>query len=139
MAQIVYRGGTYPVLDPLEWHLAEASFIKRMTGQTVGEIGPNAARSDAEAIAALIYIAKKRAGEDVRWEDFDDFTVGECDFIRAGESERSDYASDDKSKTRDEGGADPTSPTGPTRDPGNSTTSTRSRSTSGSTRGKSKN
>lgn len=135
MGKIVYRGGTYTVIDPMEWLLAEAAFIKRQTGQTVGDIAVNASRSDAEAIAACLYVAKKRAGEKVRWEDFDDFTVGECDFIPDGES-RADYS--DADKVTDEGGADPTPPTGTTPDPDSSTTSPRSRSTSGTTRGKSK-
>lgn len=133
MAQIVYRGGTYPVIDPVEWQLGEAAFIKRQTGQAVGEIARNAALSDAEAIVALIYVAKKRAGEKVRWEDFEDFTVGEIDYIF--EDERAD--DEDETET-DEGGADPTSPSGTTPAAGNSNTSTRSRSTTTSTRGKSK-
>lgn len=138
MAKIVYRGSTYPVIDPTEWLLAEAAFIKRQIGQTVAEAQDNAQRGDAEAIVAYLYVAKKRAGEKVHWEDFEDFTVGECDFVRDDE-ERSDYSDTDKAKAdADEGGTDPTSPTGTTPDPGSSTTSTRSRSTSGSTRGKSK-
>lgn len=134
MAQIVYQGTKYPVLDPLEWTLAEASFIRKRTGQRVAEIGPNATLSDPEAIAALIYVAKKRAGEKVRWEDFEEFTVGECEFIRDGD----EVSDDDDPDGGEDAAPDPTSPSGTTHARGNSTTSTRSRSSSTSTRGKSK-
>lgn len=137
MPKIAYRGETYPVIDPLEWLLAEASLVKRQTGQTVGEIMGNAMRSDAEAVAALIYVAKKRAGEKVRWEDLNDFTLGECEFITDDDEARGEYSPADKVDATGEGGADPTSPTGTTQDRGGSTTSRRSRSTSGSTRAKS--
>lgn len=138
MAQIIFRGGTYPVIDPVEWRLDEAALVKRQTGQTAGEVFENAARGDVEAIAACIYVAKKRADEKVRWEDLADLTLGECEFITDDEEQRSEYAPADKvDASSGEGGADPTSPTGTTRDQGGSTTSRRSRSSSGSTRGKS--
>lgn len=137
MAQIVWRGESYEVIDPLDWVRPEAAFVKKVTGLTVAEVATNSVRSDPDAICAFIYVAKKRAGEKVRWADFDDFTLNEVDFV-FDDDEREDDGDEDEPPGDEEGGEDPTppSPTGTTRTGGSSTTSTRSRSTSTSTRGK---
>lgn len=137
MPQIAYQGQKYDVLDPWEeWTRPEASFIKKKTGLRIAEVMDDAVLSDPDAICALLYVAKKRAGEKVTWADFDDFRIGQCEFI--GDEDGSEGESDDaEEQPPEQGRADPTASSGTTRTRGSSTTSTRSRSSSGSTRGKS--
>lgn len=137
MAQIVYQGQKYELLDPyMHWTRPESSFIRKKTGLLLGEIMHNAQLLDPDSICALLYVAKKRAGEKVNWGDFDGFTLGDCEFIKDDEAE-SDESDQSGDSDADEGGADPTSPGGKTQTRGSTTTSRRSRSSSTSAPAKS--
>ena len=56
--------------------IAEAREIKRYTGVTLGTLAMLAAGVvDADAVAALVSLAKRRAGEDIDWAEIDQIDV----------------------------------------------------------------
>ena len=66
------------------------------------------------AIAALLFILKKRAGEAVRWQDMMKLDIRTFRAVFDEDAENS-AESDDDTKGRDEVRPDPTSPNGKTR------------------------
>lgn len=56
--------------------ISEAFLLKEKAYLTIPQLGPAIAQVDPYAIAFLVYIAKRRNGEVVKWED-----VGELDLM----------------------------------------------------------
>lgn len=55
--------------------IAEAFFLKEKAYLTIPQLGPAIAQTDPHAIAALIYFAKRRNGEPVKWEDIQELDL----------------------------------------------------------------
>lgn len=74
------KGTEYPVFD-WDWTLSEAFFLKEKAYLTTSQIGEALKANDPHAVAAFIYIVKRRANELIKWDDivknykFSDFQV----------------------------------------------------------------
>jgi hypothetical protein len=72
---LTLNGKTYPVeADPHRFTAAELNAVERNTGMTVREWGEKLAdhRLSALAWTALAWIAVRRSGRFVRWDDFEE-------------------------------------------------------------------
>lgn len=126
--------------DVEDMTVAETRLIKRYSKLTFKKFAHGLAELDGDALVAVLYLAKKRAGENPRWSDFDDLKITE--FAETLESDEDDEEPDDDDLDDDfdddfddddeeEG---PTKPIGMTPMGGSSDTSTSSPSTSTSIR-----
>lgn len=59
--------------------VAEAREIKTLTGLSVRRLFSGVEEGDVDAIASLIYLAKKRAGETLRFSDLDGLNIADVD------------------------------------------------------------
>lgn len=115
----------------------EARLLKKHTGMGVLELNRQLRNGDPDSAAGIAFLAKLRAGENPKWRDLDDLDMFSDLEILADDE---DDENDDEEIDEDAGEAlDPTRTGGRTRTAGSSATSPRSRSSSTSTRGKSKN
>lgn len=64
----------------------EARIIKKNTGLGLVSWAKGLSEGDPDALVALVWIAKTRAGEAVRWQDLDDLDLVTLD-LAAGEEE----------------------------------------------------
>lgn len=130
------KGEAYE-LDTGHITIGEARLIKKHTGgMGLLDLFDGLKRGDPDSTAALVLLAKYRAGEKVNWRDLDDLDIVDDVEVEA----ESDGEPDGDDENEDgEGSLDPTSDSGTTRKRASSTTSRRSRSTSTSTRGRSTN
>lgn len=72
---LTLNGETYPIeVDPQKFTVAELNAVERYTGMTVREWGEKLAdhRLSSLAWTALAWIAVRRSGRFVRWDDFED-------------------------------------------------------------------
>lgn len=67
--------------------LAEAREIKNHTGMSVPKWSAGIDEGDVDAIQALIYLAKKRAGETLRWSDLETLDYADIDLEPMDEEE----------------------------------------------------
>lgn len=77
-------GKTYRVEnDPNKFTAAELNAVERNTGMTVGEWGQKLVDRSGSSLAwtALAWIAKRRAGELIKWHDFEE-TLGVLELIQ---------------------------------------------------------
>jgi hypothetical protein len=77
-------GKTYRIEnDPEKFTAAELNAVERNTGMTVGEWGQKLVDRSGSSLAwtALAWIAKRRAGEFVKWHDFEE-TLGVLELIQ---------------------------------------------------------
>ncbi|WDO09960.1 hypothetical protein ME763_32235 [Streptomyces murinus] len=116
--------------------VAEARELKTHTGLTPPKWMMALDEQDPDAIVGLIYLAKKRAGENLRWSDLD--TLDYADFtMEAVDPEAEDDPADGQSGDQPEAqagvdptpvsgetGTIPTSGTSPTSEPSPTTSST---------------
>jgi hypothetical protein len=76
-------GKTYRVEnDPNKFTAAELNAVERNTGMTVGEWGMKLQDRSGSSLAwtALAWVAKRRAGELIKWHDFEE-TLGVLELI----------------------------------------------------------
>lgn len=71
---ILVKGDKYE-FDENKLMTVEARLIKKNTGMGIAEWGEAIQKGDPDALIALIFLAKKRAGEAPRWNDFDDLDL----------------------------------------------------------------
>lgn len=102
----------------LSWNtllIAEAKFVKKHTGMTVPEFSQGFEALDPDALQAGIYLAKKRAGEIVRYEDLEDIDIADIDIL-PDDDEADDDGDDGEVPTGDveaeESGTSTSSPNG---------------------------
>lgn len=71
--------GTKYELDIMRLMNTEAILIKKMTGLTIQGMYEGMDKGDPEALTALVWLAKKRAGEPVKFQEleFDTFEVAQ--------------------------------------------------------------
>lgn len=55
--------------------VSEARVIKKQAGMGLTEWSEGLQNGDPDAIVSMIYLAKKRSGEAVRWSDLDDINI----------------------------------------------------------------
>lgn len=72
--------------DVYEWDdttltVAEARVIKKNTGMGLRSFTNGLNDVDPDAIAAMIFLARRRKGEAVRWQDMDDIDLGSFDML----------------------------------------------------------
>lgn len=67
--------------DPNRLLNSEARLVKRLVGMTIPEFQDGLGADDPDALAALVFIVKQRAGEDPDWDtlDFDHTTLAFVD------------------------------------------------------------
>lgn len=99
--RIVYREQEYELPDPTDFVPAEASKVREFTGLFPRQLLDAAQNLDPGAVAAWIFVAKKRAGEKPQWADLQkNFKLGDCEFP--------DVNDDDEGELDLEGQPDPT-------------------------------
>ncbi|MYR84088.1 hypothetical protein GTY41_03795 [Streptomyces sp. SID685] len=114
--------------------VAEARELKVHTGFTPGRWLAAVDEGDPDALAALIYLAKKRAGETLRFSDLDTLDYADFDLeVADPEGAQADGQSDDQAEAlagvdptpvSGETGPTPSSVTSPTSEPSPTTSST---------------
>jgi hypothetical protein len=72
--------------DPTKLLFSEAAFVQKRTGLKVQEWQAGLAEMDAYALAGLVYILRKRAGEAPDWDDFD-FDIASLEFVDDDEAD----------------------------------------------------
>lgn len=65
-----YEDAAY-TFDDEKMSLGEARFVRTVTGYTGAEFFEQARKLDPDAIMAILVMAKRRAGEEAKMEDFD--------------------------------------------------------------------
>lgn len=94
--RITWRGGEYPMVDPTDMTRPELSEIRKLTGLMLRDVLTGLNKMDGDTLAAYLYVLRKRAGETVKWSDFDTFSVTEVDFLRdADDPEPAESTGDD--------------------------------------------
>lgn len=68
--QVLGETYEFPVFD--EWTTKELRVIKERTGMGQRKLMEGFSELDVDVLVSLAYVAKTRAGEKVKWEDFDD-------------------------------------------------------------------
>ncbi|MEU0039105.1 hypothetical protein [Streptomyces sp. NPDC006333] len=108
--------------------LAEARELKTYTGMSVAKWSRGIDEGDVDAIQALIYLAKKRAGESLRYSDLEQIDYADIDLEPLDDEDEAVEAEPGASQQA----ADPTPPgdTGTTQTPGTTDTSPPSPTTS---------
>jgi hypothetical protein len=75
--------------------VAEARLIKKHTGMGLKSFVEGSKDGDPDSLAAVVFLAKRRAGEAVRWQDLDSLDLAKLEAIDetiAEEPERVDAA-----------------------------------------------
>ena len=94
--QIKVAGEVYD-FDDTKLSVKEARTIKELTGLGISQWGEGIRDGDPDALVAMIYLAKKRSGEAVRWRDLDDLDLmNEVDFINDDEGDQADDSDGDE-------------------------------------------
>ena len=108
--------------------LAEAREIKTFTGMSVAKWSRGIDEYDVDAIQVLIYLAKKRAGETLRFSDLDGVDFAEISLESMDDEEEAAEGEAELPQQQ----VDPTTPgdTGTTQTPGTTDTSVASPTTS---------
>ncbi|MGH3096943.1 MAG: hypothetical protein ACRDMV_13210 [Streptosporangiales bacterium] len=70
--RFIVQGTKYEIPDPDDLTTRELRDIKQQTGMGLRSFGEGLADMDPDSISAVVYLAKKRAGESVQWHDLDD-------------------------------------------------------------------
>lgn len=86
--------------------LAEARELKTLTGLTPPKWSAGLDEGDPDAIAGLVYLAKKRSGETLRFSDLDSLDYADIDMELIGED------AEEPAESEQAAGADPTPPSG---------------------------
>src|SRR5438874_7053201 len=104
MATVTLRldGKTYRIEnDPDKFTAAELNAVERNTGMTVGEWGQKLVDRSGSSLAwtALAWVAKRRAGEYVKWIDFEE-TLGILELIKSVDAEPDEAPAKSRPKTK---------------------------------------
>lgn len=91
--KIVVKGEPYEMVQPEDLTTVELRELKERTGMGLRSFMRAMEDMDGDAVVALAYFAEKRAGEKVKWSDFDTlkpFTDVDFPDAPAGEDEDGD-------------------------------------------------
>ncbi|MCX3064203.1 hypothetical protein [Streptomyces beihaiensis] len=78
MIKLTVEGIDYE-FDDQRMLVSEAREIKTLTGLTVPKLFAGVEEGDGDAIAALVFLAKKRAGEALRFSELDSLNLADVD------------------------------------------------------------
>lgn len=106
MIKLTVQGVLYE-FDNERLLLAEAREMKTLTGLTPPRWSVALDEGDADAVAALIFMAKKRAGETLRFSDLDTLDYADIEMEFIGEDEEQEGEGEQPEAAP---GADPTGP-----------------------------
>lgn len=73
--------------DPNRLLFSEAAFVQKKTGMKIQEWQQGLADMDAFALAGVVYIVRKRAGETPDWDTLD-FDIASLEFVDDDEAEQ---------------------------------------------------
>ena len=65
--------------DETKLLVREARELKHYTGMGLKSFGAGLQEGDADALVGMFYLAKRRAGEAVKWADFDEMNLAALD------------------------------------------------------------
>lgn len=92
-------------LDDDRLTVAEGRLLKKYTNMGIVEIFDGLKRGDPDSMAAVVFLAKFRRGEQPKWRDLDDINIiNDLEFISDGDEGEDDEGGD-------EGGNDEADPT----------------------------
>lgn len=106
MLKLTVEGAVYE-FDGDRLLLAEARELKTYTGLTPPKWAAGIDEQDPDAIAFLIYLAKKRSGESLRYSDLDTIDYADIEMEHVGAPGDDDAAAEEAGTA-----ADPTPPSG---------------------------
>lgn len=104
MLKFTIEGRTYEY-DEAMMLVKEARLIKKHAGYGLVSMANGLKDGDPDALVAMIFLAKRRAGEMVRWQDLDDLDLSKLVIVADGDDEKSDGSEDGDA-------SDPSIPTG---------------------------
>lgn len=110
MIKLTVEGVDYE-FDDKRMLVAEAREIKTLTGLTVPKLFAGVEEGDADAIASLVFLAKKRAGEALRFSELDSLDLADVDLDVVPDHDELAQAAQDVQQAS-EAAADPTPPSG---------------------------
>lgn len=128
MIRVTVQGVAYD-FDQEHLLVAEARELKTYTGLTPPRWGPLIDEGDPDAVAFLIFLSKKRAGETLRFSDLDsldyaDIAVEAVDGPETEDSPTGEAPAADPTETPPATGTTPTDGSGDTSPPSPTTSST---------------
>lgn len=59
--------------------VSETRLVKKHTGMGLRQLQDGMQNGDPDALVAMLFLAKRRAGVAVRWQDFDEFDLASID------------------------------------------------------------
>lgn len=71
--------------DETKLLVREARELKHYTGMGLKSFGAGLQEGDADALVGMFYLAKRRAGEAVKWADFDELNLAALDMSEVQE------------------------------------------------------
>lgn len=74
-------GGTNYEYDDSTMTVAEARIIKKHTNMGLRSWAIGLQDMDPDALVGLVFIAKRRAGEAIRWQDLDDLDIAAIELV----------------------------------------------------------
>lgn len=80
--------------DETSMFVKEARLIKKHAGFGLIGMAQGLRDGDPDALVAMVFLAKRRAGEMIRWQDLDDLDLNKLSIIPADEDEDEDEAED---------------------------------------------
>ena len=83
--------------------IEEAFFLHEKAYLTIPKLGPAIAEVNPYAIAALVYFAKRRNGEPVKWEDILKLDLLTFDIVAEDEAEEEPGKPEDEPATKSDG------------------------------------
>lgn len=80
MIKFTLEGESYDY-DDSTMTVAEARIIKKHTGYGLRSWALNLQDMDADALVGLVFLAKRRAGEAIRWQDLDNLDIAKIGLV----------------------------------------------------------
>lgn len=74
-------GGTTYEYDDTTMAVKEARLIKKHTGMGLRSWALGLQDMDVDALVAMVFLAKRRAGEALRWEDLDNLNINDISIV----------------------------------------------------------
>lgn len=128
MIKLTVEGIVYEV-DDGRMLIAEARELKKLTGLSVPKFWEGVNEVDADAVAGLVFLAKRRAGETLRFSDLDSLDIADVRLEPVEDEEDAEQGGQQAAAPADptppsDSGTTPTDGTGATSAPSPTTSST---------------
>lgn len=96
-------GGTAYEYDDTQMSVKEARLIKQHTGMGLRSWALGLQDMDVDALVAVVFLAKRRAGEAIRWQDLDTINVNDITIVNDEDVTGGVVEDDDEEKGADAG------------------------------------